>query len=90
MAKSKPVAVEASGARVVRGDRQPKPVVPEYFRVYDSRGKLLLDILPKRLAARFCREWNKSKNRTSNPVRLVRCQVTEQRRTPASNGKGRS
>ena len=46
-----------------------------YFRVYDARGRLLLDVLPERLAKRFQREWNRT--RTGNRCRLIRCMIVE-------------
>jgi hypothetical protein len=47
-----------------------------YFRVYDARGKLLLDVLPERLAKRFQREWNRTR-RGASRCRLIRCLVVE-------------
>ena len=48
-----------------------------YFRVYDSRGEILANLLPRKAAQRWRRKWNSWAIGRENPCRLVRLTIVE-------------
>lgn len=69
VAKSKKATSSVSGT---------KAAAERYFRVYDSRGRVLVDILPLARAKRFRRKWNRDAGRLGiPPCHLVRLDVRE-------------